>query len=194
MDDIDKILLFLQEAEKLNQVERGNYRTDGKNENVSEHSWHLSLFLMLFEDSIPKDLDFKKMLKMAIIHDLVEIYADDTFLYDEKHNEDKKEREDASMKKIMSQLPGSIGSKIKDLFYEFEDATTRESKFVNSFDKLQPIVQNLNSKGRGWKEHNITYDQVDSYKRKHMLHDKFVLELYEKIMKTAKEDYFNKGD
>ena len=121
------------------------------------------------------------------MHDLVEIYAGDTFAFDKKNQATKKEREFESSKKLFSQLPEDLNNEFTDLFNEYEDVKTSEAKIVKSFDKIQPILQNLCSEGKSWKEHGITFSDINDYKRKHMEHNNFILEIYEKLLNDAKK-------
>jgi len=127
------------------------------------------------------------MLKLALMHDLVEIYAGDTFTYDKEHKKTQEERELNAAHKLFSQLPEDLHKEFHALFEEYELTQTTESKIVKSFDKMQAVFQNLCSQGVSWKKHGITYDQVDENKRKHMEHNPFIMQLYERIMNNAKE-------
>ena len=181
-----QLLDFLKTIEPFKRIEREVYYSDGRKETDAEHSWHVAMFCWLFHKDFP-GTDLCRMLKMALMHDLVEIYAGDTFAFDKCGQEGKKEREKVAADKLFAQLPDELKTEFTQLFEEYESESTQEAKIVKSFDKLQPTVQNLCSDGRGWKEHNITFKQVDEYKRKHMTHNKTILELYEKIMNEAKE-------
>ena len=145
------------------------------------------MFLILFEKDLPKNLDNEKMVKMALIHDLVEIYAGDTFFFDEKGREGKKEREHEAAKKLFAQLPEDLEKEFWSLFNEFEDSETKESKIVQAFDKIQPIVQNICSGGKSWTKHNISYEKLDENKRKYAEPDEKLMEIYEKVMKEVRE-------
>ena len=185
---INTILSFLQKIEKYKTVEREMFCSDLERiESDAEHSWHLAMFLLLFEKELPEGLDMNKMLKLALMHDLVEIYAGDTFAFDKESQSTKKERELESAKKLFSQLPDDLHKEFDDLFNEYEEANTSEAKIVKSFDKIQPILQNLCSGGKSWKKHGITFSEIDEYKRKHMEHNPFVLQIYEKLLDDAKE-------
>lgn len=184
----DKILSFLQEIEKCKAIERKMYCSNpDRAESDAEHSWHLAMFVLLFEKELPKNLDSTRMLKLALMHDLAEIYAGDTFAFDKEGQATKKERELESAKKLFSQLPEDLREEFMDLFEEYEEVKTPESKFVKSFDKIQPILQNLCSDGKSWKEHGVTFLAIDEYKRKHMRHNGFMLSIYEKLLNDAKE-------
>lgn len=126
---INKILSFLQEIEKYKTVEREMFTSNlDRRESNAEHSWHTAMFFFLFEKELPKNLDMKKMLKLALMHDLVEIYAGDTFAFDKKNQATKKERELQSAKKLFSQLPEDLHSESTDLFNEYEETKTFRSK------------------------------------------------------------------
>ncbi|MBN2095574.1 MAG: HD domain-containing protein [Candidatus Aenigmarchaeota archaeon] len=183
-----KIISFLQEIEKCKLVERKVYCSDLKRrESDAEHSWHLAMFLVLFEKNLPKELDLLKMLKMALVHDLAEIYAGDIFAFDTEGRKGKKEREERSAEKLFSGLPEDLKEELWQLFGEFEEAKTSEAKVVQSFDKLQPILQNLCSNGLSWKENSISVEDVNAYKKVFMEHDPFILDLYRRLLSTANE-------
>ena len=132
---VDKILAFLQEIEKYKTVEREMFCSNlNRAESDAEHSWHIAMFLILFENDLPKNLDMKKMLKLALMHDLVEIYAGDTFAYDKQNQATKKERESKAAKKLFSQLPKDLNKEFMNLFSEYEEIKTKEAQIVKSFD------------------------------------------------------------
>jgi len=184
---VDKLIFFLKEIDKCKVIERRIWCT-GLNhvESDAEHSWHVAMFLILFEKDLPKDLDFARMLKLALIHDLVEVYTGDTFAYDKEGRESKKEREAKSAEKLFSLLPEDLQKDFNALLNEYEEKKTRESQFVHSFDKIQPILQNLITNGKTWKTHNVKYKDIDNYKRNMMTHNNLMLEVYEKLLSEAK--------
>lgn len=188
-----QIISFLQEIEKFKTIEREMYCSNlVRKESDAEHSWHLAMYLLLFKDELPTNIDFEKTLKLALIHDLAEIYAWDTFAYDEQNKLNKSERELESAKKLFSQLPENLNKEFLNLFLEYENSESKEAKIVKSFDKIQPILQNLCSEWKSWKEHNISIKQIDDYKRKYMLHDDFILELYNAVMEKVKNSWLIK--
>ncbi len=185
---IDRLLSFLKEIEKYKTVERKIWTSNlARAESDAEHSWHLAMFVLLFKNELPPDADFHKMLKMALIHDLVEIYAGDTFAFDTKSREGKKDRELQAARRLFSQLPDDLQREFMDLFSEYEETKTKEAKVVKSFDKIQPILQNICSEGKSWREYNIKLEEIDECKRKHMVHDEFLLRLYNRLLEEAKE-------
>lgn len=185
---INNLLAFLKEIEKLKLIERKIPVSNMKRlESDAEHSWHLAMFLLLFEKELPPQLNQLKMLKMALIHDLVEIYAGDTFAYDDECKKSQNEREEKAAEKLFAQLPDDLKNEFYELFDEFEKAETKEAKIVKSFDKIQAILQNICTKGESWRGHDVKYSNIDNYKRKHMTHDKKILAIYEKLLNEAKE-------
>lgn len=188
-DRVDKILAFLQEIEQYKIIEREMFCSNlNRAESDAEHSWHIAMFLILFENDLPQDIDMKKMLKLALMHDLVEIYAGDTFAYDKQNQATKKEREYTAAKKLFSQLPEDLSKEFMNLFDEYEEIQTKEAKFVKSFDKIQPILQNLCSSGKSWQKHKITFSDIDDYKRKYVEHNDLTLKIYEKLLKDARDE------
>ncbi|NLU51329.1 MAG: HD domain-containing protein [Clostridiaceae bacterium] len=159
---LQKQIRFIQEVDKLKNIFRQSRIHDGsRRENDAEHSWHLALMaLLLGEYSKDSGIDMLKVVKMCIIHDLVEIYAGDTFCYDAKANEDKLEREKAAAEKIFGLLPQDQGEELKALWEEFDAMETPEAKYAASMDRLQPVLLNYMNKGGTWQEHNVKKDQV----------------------------------
>lgn len=185
---IDQLISFLKEIDKYKTVERKIWCTGLERiESDAEHSWHTAMFVMLFDKDLPENLDRLKMLKLALMHDLIEIYARDVFIFDKEGRKNKKERETQAAEKLFSQLPEDLEKEFHALFKEYEAKETEESKFVNSFDKVQPILQNIITKGKTWRKFNVKYKPLDEYKRKHVIHNDLTKEIYEKIMKEAKD-------
>ena len=184
---VEQLISFLKEIEKSKTIERKVFNSNMRFENDAEHAWHLAMFLILFEKDFSSEVDKLKALKMALIHDLVEIYSGDTFAFDKEAKKTQKEREGIAASKLFSQLPDDLNQEFSSLFKEFEECETKEAKIVNSFDKIQPILQNLCSEGKAWKERKITYQEVDEYKRLNMIHDRNIFDLYERLMSEARE-------
>ena len=153
---------FIVEIDKLKSIYRRSFIMDAtRNENDAEHSWHLSVMaLLLLEHADEKDIDLLRVLKMLIIHDLVEIDAGDTFAYDEKGHEDKHERECTAANRIFGILPEDQKEEFMTLWEEFEKRETKESRFASAVDRLQPILHNYYTEGRAWKQHDVTSDKV----------------------------------
>lgn len=152
---------FLLEIDKLKQVFRQTYLLDEtRKENDAEHSWHFAMFAVLLAEYANEKIDLLKVVKMGLIHDLVEIDAGDTFLYDEAGNADKAEREEKAAARIFGLLPPDVGAELRALWVEFEAKETAEAKFAGSLDRLQPFLHNVYTDGRSWHEHGITAAQI----------------------------------
>jgi len=161
---LKKQLEFLIEIDKMKTVFRKNLLTDGsRRENDAEHSWHFAITAVILAEYADKEVDISKVIKMALIHDLIEIYAGDTFAYDEKGYETKAAREEEAAKKLFSILPSDQGEELSALWREFENEQTKEAKYAAAIDRLQPFINNYLTKGHTWKEGNVTSGQV--YKR-----------------------------
>ncbi|MCX7749267.1 MAG: HD domain-containing protein [Clostridia bacterium] len=159
---LEKQIQFIIEIDKLKQIYRQTLLTDGsRNENDAEHSWHLAIMAaILWEHAESKDIDLSRVIKMVLIHDLVEIDAGDTFCYDEKGNRDKREREEKAAQRIFNILDSDQADELRSLWEEFEGRQTPEAKFASSLDRLQPLLHNYMTKGAAWKKHGITRSKV----------------------------------
>jgi len=157
-----KQIEFIVEIDKAKQVFRQNVVIGTtRNENDAEHSWHLAIMaILLSEYANEKDLDILKVIKMTLIHDLVEIDAGDTFCYDEKGYEDKEERELKAADRIFNILPSDQAQEIWKLWREFEEQKTPESRFAACLDRLQPLILNYNTKGHTWQKPGVTSEKV----------------------------------
>jgi putative hydrolase of HD superfamily len=159
---LNKQMEFIEEIDKLKNVYRQNFILEGiRNENDAEHSWHIAIMaILLSEHSTDKNIDVLKVIKMVLIHDLVEIDAGDTYCYDERAHDDKALREIKAADRIFNILPEDQTKELRSLWDEFEERETAEAKFAASLDRLQPLIHNYKSKGKSWKEHGVTSDKV----------------------------------
>lgn len=180
------IFRSLNTIERLKHVERAIWLGAKRHENSAEHSWNVAMFVLLLQDVLPKKLNMKKMLKMALLHDLVEIYANDTPAFDARAKRSQKKRERKALRRLIRELPSAVGQDLGKLFSEFETGRSPEARYVGSMDKLLPIVHNLSSNGRSWKKYGVTWRGVDDYKRKHMQHDPFISELFDYLMRLVR--------
>ena len=153
MDRLRKQIEFIVEIDKLKHVLRQSALIhDRRRENDAEHSWHLGVMAMLLAEYVREDsVDILKVMKMVLIHDLVEIDAGDTFAYDELGYEDKEERELQAAERIFSLLPSDQAGKMWELWQEFEEKQTPEARFAASLDRLQPLLLNYQHQGAYWK-------------------------------------------
>ena len=158
---LEKQLEFVLEMDKLKYIQRQSYVADGsRHENDAEHSWHLALMAMLLGEYANEKIDVLHVIKMVLIHDAVEIDAGDTYAYDDKGNETKREREEKAADRIFQILPENQAKEMRDLWEEFEEGKTPEAKFANALDRVQPIMLNDITGGRAWREHDVAASQV----------------------------------
>jgi len=160
-DRLKQQINFILEADRLKSIYRRTYLADGSRfENDAEHSWHLSLMSILLAEYSNSSIDILKVLKMVIIHDIIEIDAGDAYCYDAAANEGKAERETAAAERLFSLLPTDQKEDLISTWIEFEKNDTAEAKFANALDRFQPVNLNYASEGKSWQENSITYDQV----------------------------------
>jgi len=161
-EKLHKQIKFIEEIDKVKSIFRQTRLFDNSRfENDAEHSWHLAVMaLVLAEYSNEPGTDICKVVKMVLIHDLVEIDAGDTFIYDEKLKESKEEREKTAAERIFGLLPDELGTEFKNLWEEFEKRETKEAKFAAALDRLEPMLQNSKTEGHTWKKYGINRSQV----------------------------------
>lgn len=158
---IEKQFEFLKEIDKEKNIFRQTYLADGmRKENDAEHAWHMALFVMVLSEYANEDIDVLKTMKIVLIHDLIEIYAGDTYAYDSKGNESKCGRELAAADRLFNILPKDQAEEFRALWDEFEENITPEARFANTMDKIQPLMLNNASEGRSWEEHGVHASQV----------------------------------
>ncbi|MCW3805094.1 HD domain-containing protein [Plebeiibacterium marinum] len=164
LERFKKQLDFITELDKVKKIIRQTLLLDqSKQENDAEHSWHMAMAIIVFQEfSNFRDLDLLKTIKMALIHDVVEIDAGDTFAYDSKGNADKFEREKISAARIYGLLPDEMGMELKELWLEFEKGETPEAKFAGAIDKFMPMLHNYKTKGKQWQKHGVTAQMVEN--------------------------------
>jgi len=162
---LEQQIQFVIEVDKMKNILRQTLLTDkSRRENDAEHSWHLALMAMvLYEYADQSKVNLSRVLKMALVHDLIEIDAGDTFAYDDAGNESKAERERAAADRIFALLPEDQGSEIRALWEEFDAEETADAQYAAAIDRLQPLINNYVSEGHPWKIANITSGRV--YKR-----------------------------
>ena len=153
---------FILEIDKLKHVLRKTILMDqSRRENSAEHSWHIALTVMvLSEYARDADIDFFRVMKMLLVHDLVEIDAGDTYCHDEKGKRDQAARERLAADRIFNLLPPEQAGTFRDLWDEFEERKTPESRFANALDRVQPFLHNYFTRGRSWQENKIKREQV----------------------------------
>ncbi len=154
-------IAFILEIDKLKSVLRRSYLlNENRHEDSAEHSWHLSVMALILAEHANAEVNTLRVLKMLLVHDIVEIDSGDTYIYDAAGNETKVLREQAAAKRIFGLLPSDQGEELQTLWQEFETRETPEAKFAAALDRLMPLLHNYHTEGRSWREHGITEQQV----------------------------------
>ena len=160
-DRIKKQLDFMLELDKMKNLYRQTYVLhEDRKENDAEHSWHLAILAMLLSEYAAQPVDVLHVMKMVLIHDVVEIDAGDTYCYDEEGYKSKADREEKAAQRIFGLLPDDQRGEFYTLWREFEDSETNDARFAAMLDRLQPIMLNYTKGGRSWQEHGIHKEQV----------------------------------
>jgi putative hydrolase of HD superfamily len=157
-DRLRRQLDFILEIDKAKQVLRQSLLTaDRRHENDAEHAWHMAVMALLLEEYGPSGLDLARVLKMILVHDLVEIDAGDAYVYDDAARAAQAERERAAADRIFALLPSDQGRGLRALWEEFESL---EARFAGALDRLQPLLLNFYTDGAAWRAHGIAKSQV----------------------------------
>jgi putative hydrolase of HD superfamily len=158
---LDQQIQFIVVLDQLKHVLRQTSLIDGsRRENSAEHSWHLTAMALTLAEYAPPATDLLRVLKMLVLHDVVEIEAGDTFCYDVQGNLDKAAREQAAATSLFGLLPPDLRDELRALWEEFEAGTTPSARFANALDRLQPLLHNYRHQGGTWIRHGITRAQV----------------------------------
>ena len=162
---LEQQMQFIREIEKLKVVYRQNGTIGNKRqENSAEHSWHIAIMAFVLAEYFPKKVDIFKVVKMLLVHDIVEVYAGDTFLYDEKKRDDAKEIEKKAAKKIFSLLPEEQAEDFFKTWLEFEENKTNEAEFAKILDNLQPILNHYTTENQNIVGKELTKRQIAAKK------------------------------
>ena len=154
-------LAFLLELDKAKTIVRQSYLADGsRHENDAEHMWHLALYALVLAEHAGEPIDVGRVLLMVLLHDVVEIDAGDTYIYDEAAKATQAERERRAADRLYGLLPPDQGEALRAVWEEFEERRTPEARFAAAVDRLQPVLQNLATGGRAWHDHEMTADRV----------------------------------
>ena len=159
---IEQQLHFLREIDQLKSVIRKSPLIDqSRRENSAEHSWHLAMYAFILKDRSDKEINIDRVIKMLLIHDIVEIDAGDHPIHETTDNSAQEEAEQQAAERIFGLLPTSQGEELKALWYEFEAAESNDAVFAKSLDRLQPLIHNVATEGGTWVEGKVTHEQVE---------------------------------
>lgn len=187
MSDIDRQLQFAQEILALRTIKRRIYSETNDIENDAEHSWHLAMMVMIFGNKIDRTANLLRMLQLALVHDLVEIYAGDVWAFaPDKSGKEAKESEATT--KLADLLPESEAIELKALLEEYQKKETIESKIVSSLDKIQPILMNIEFIGYSWRDTKITLEDFDAYKFPAVKWNPKTREIFNKLRKIVTDN------
>ena len=169
-DNLLKQISFIKEIDKLKYIQRKTklFNSD-RPENDAEHSWHLAMMTIVLAEHSDKPIDVLKVLKMVLIHDIVEIDAGDTFIYDSTKSHTNTDEELVAAKRIFRLLPTEQAEEFIAIWEEFEESMTDEAKFAKSMDRFEPLLQNTSNNGGTWTEFNVPYQKVYD-KKKAIIH------------------------
>ena len=152
---------FILEADKEKNIFRQTHLSGHvRRENDAEHAWHMAIMIYLLKEYANEKIDIAKAMMMALIHDIVEIDAGDTYAYDTVGLETQKDREEKAAERIFGMLPEDQKTELKSLFEEFEAYETPEAKFARAMDNFQPLLLNDSNNGGDWKEHDVCRSQI----------------------------------
>nr|WP_315193524.1 HD domain-containing protein [uncultured Flavobacterium sp.] len=192
--EITSILKVVTLAERLKFELRHSFTSNGRQESVAEHTWRMSLMFVLIEPLLKQKVDTARLLKMIILHDLVEAEAGDISALEVIRNPEiklkKVEMEKKAIENLRLILKEINGQEIYDLFFEFEEKETYEAKVANALDKLEVQLQHNHADFSTWEE--IEYDMTFMMD-KHVIFDSTLFELKTQIVNQATEKMQSNG-
>lgn len=160
-DRLARQIAFAVEIDKLKGILRQNVITDrSRRENSAEHSWHIALMALVLAEHAEPGIDLLRVLKMLLIHDVVEIDAGDTFIYDAAASVGQEAREHAAAERLYGLLPPDVAAELRPLWQEFEAGESADARFARALDRLAPVLLNLHTEGMMWRANDVSGAQV----------------------------------
>ncbi|WP_074406226.1 MULTISPECIES: HD domain-containing protein [Aquimarina] len=161
MERLLKQIEFIKEIDKIKYIQRQTKLfNSNRRENDAEHSWHLAMMALVLVEHSNTSIDILKVLKMVLIHDIVEIDTGDIFIYDTTKNHTNTEEELKSAKRIFGILPEEQSKELIEIWLEFEEGKTDEAKFAKALDRFEPTLQNDSNSGGTWHDFDVEYQKV----------------------------------
>lgn len=158
---LEKQMAFLREIDRLKNIVRKSPLIDmSRKENSAEHSWHLAMYAMVLHDNADENINLDRVIRMLLIHDIVEIDAGDFPIHDATGINNQEELEQKAAKRLFGLLPAEQEKEFHQLWDEFEASETNDAKFAKSLDRFQPLIHNIETKGGTWTEANVSSEQV----------------------------------
>lgn len=160
-NNLEKQIAFIKEIDKIKYIQRRTklFNSD-RRENDAEHSWHLAMMAIVLAEHSNKSIDLLKVLKMVLIHDIVEIDAGDTFIYSTTKDHNNTDEELTAAQRIFGILPKEQAEEFISIWKEFEEDVTDEAQFAKSMDRFEPLLQNASNSGGTWVEYDVPYQKV----------------------------------
>ena len=187
-DRLHRQVEFIVEIDRLKQVIRQTYLMDSsRRENSAEHSWHFALMVLLLAEYTNEPVDVLKAVKMALIHDVVEVDAGDVLVYDEARIAEKEVKERLAAERLFGLLPVDQAAEYRALWAEFEARVTPEARYAAAIDRLQPILQNYKTRGKAWKANSVHVDDALSVNSRICLSSKVLWEYTRSIIAESME-------
>lgn len=163
IDRLDAQISFLSEADKLKSVLRASRLHDASRfENSAEHSWHVMLYALVLGDQAGPEVQINRVLKMLLLHDIVEIDAGDNPIHGQVDAAAQEVAEQLAADRIFGLLPPDQASEFRALWNEFEAAQTPDAIFAKSIDRVQTPISNMANGGGSWRDYNVSYDQLEA--------------------------------
>ena len=160
---IDQQLSFLTEADRLKSTLRATRLCDDSRcENTAEHSWHIALYALILAEHANREIDISRVIRMLLIHDLVEIDAGDVPIHANHDQAAQREKEQRAADRIFGLLPADQRDELRSLWQEFEQAESNDAVFAKSIDRVQPVISNLETNGGSWPQYNVTAEQLET--------------------------------
>jgi putative hydrolase of HD superfamily len=162
VDKLDQQLALVLELDKLKSVLRRTKvkSADGRLENTAEHSWHVATMALLCEEHANEPVNINTVIKMLLLHDIVELDAGDTFVYDAVASLEQEQKELQAADRLFGYLPPDQAKELRAVWDEFEQAQSPEARFAKAMDRFIPLLMNFNNQGQSWVEHGIRRSQV----------------------------------
>lgn len=191
MDRFEKQIAFILEADKEKNILRQTHLSGhGRRENDAEHAWHMAMMIYLLKEYANEKIDLAKTMMMALIHDIVEIDAGDTYAYDTAGLATQKQREEKAADRIFGLLPDDQKQELRALFDEFEAWETPEARFAHAMDNFQPLLLNNSNDGGDWREHSVTRQQIMNRQSKTQLGSETIWDYARQLI----EGHISKGN
>ncbi|HRH41190.1 MAG TPA: HD domain-containing protein [Pyrinomonadaceae bacterium] len=184
-----KQIEFIKEIDKVKYIQRKTRLINSdRNENDAEHSWHLAMMALILLEYSNEAVDLLKVLKMVLIHDIVEIDAGDTFLFETTKNHLNSDEELVAAKRIFGILPNDQATEMIEIWQEFELGETKEAKFAKAIDRFEPILQNTSNNGGTWAEFKVKFETVRQKLKSIANSSKTIWDFSENLLNEAKEN------